>query len=332
VVENINMFVYCITNKIDKKQYVGITKRTVEARFLQHTTANRNNNSFLTKAIKQYSKENFTYITLEIVNDKKELVEKERYWIDKLNTIRPNGYNKHKGGTGGINEAIKLRMRAVICKNTRESYSSVQDAADKLSLNRTNISAVCRGLTDTAGGLSFEYVDKSLREASEKRKNDRINTRNNNVKIAMLKLNKTKALKIKCVNTGQIFESLIEASKIMNISVQSIHCVCNGYTNIAKGMKFEFIDSKRKCKADNISDVRQKKTNSQRLSSAINMGTINRKPVICLTTNILYGSIKEAALTLNIDGSSISRVIRGYAKTAGGMTFAYYTKKEENYE
>lgn len=55
----------------------------------------------LKRAIKKYGKENFFQEILEYNSSKEENSQREVYWIQKLNTLVPNGYNVDKGGTGG---------------------------------------------------------------------------------------------------------------------------------------------------------------------------------------------------------------------------------------
>jgi hypothetical protein len=55
----------------------------------------------LNAAIKKYGKENFKKEIIDTADDIIELNEKEKYWIEKLNSIVPNGYNIASGGDGG---------------------------------------------------------------------------------------------------------------------------------------------------------------------------------------------------------------------------------------
>ena len=59
----------------------------------------------------------------------------------------------------------KIRMnnplkREVICSNG-EIYESINDAAIKLNLNRSNISAVCNGRREKTNGLIFKFNDET---------------------------------------------------------------------------------------------------------------------------------------------------------------------------
>jgi group I intron endonuclease len=88
--------VYLITNIENKKQYVGITKFSIEERFLQHTRRG----FILTEAIKKYGKDNFYIDLIEEVESAERAYELEPYYIKKYDTKVPNGYNLTDGGDG----------------------------------------------------------------------------------------------------------------------------------------------------------------------------------------------------------------------------------------
>jgi group I intron endonuclease len=98
------VFIYIITNNINKKVYIGQAKN-VKRRWTTHLYYAKTNrgNSIIHKAIRSYGAENFKYIVLEIVSDKKEANEKEIYYIEKYKSTCPeNGYNITKGGLGHV--------------------------------------------------------------------------------------------------------------------------------------------------------------------------------------------------------------------------------------
>lgn len=99
-------FIYIITNKVNQKQYVGKTVRSLKLRFKQHCQdAKRGYKYALQKAIRKYGVDNFEIIKLEKIEAKNYLKlntllsNKEIYWISKLNTYG-KGYNMTKGGDG----------------------------------------------------------------------------------------------------------------------------------------------------------------------------------------------------------------------------------------
>ena len=87
--------VYCITNHLNGKQYVGITGRSLEQRFAEHCKAE----SYIGKAIRKHGVENFTIKEIDEANTRQDLFEKEMMWIDKLGTFG-RGYNLTLGGDG----------------------------------------------------------------------------------------------------------------------------------------------------------------------------------------------------------------------------------------
>ena len=81
-------YIYCITNLINRKQYVGKTTNTIEERFKEHCRDSRKercNRRPLYDAMNKYGIENFKIEELEQVDDPTLLSSKEKYWIKELN-------------------------------------------------------------------------------------------------------------------------------------------------------------------------------------------------------------------------------------------------------
>lgn len=91
------MEIYLITDQTNGKQYVGQTTQTKEKRWSSHLVGDL----YVDCAIRKHGVENITLETLEYVYDKNLLDEKEKYWINKLDTLIPNGYNVLPGGDCG---------------------------------------------------------------------------------------------------------------------------------------------------------------------------------------------------------------------------------------
>lgn len=87
--------IYVITNKINKKQYIGQSK-CPDKRFKQHCgIGHRRDNSLVDKAIRKYGQENFT---MEILGWYENYNEMEKYYISIYKSLAPNGYNILAGG------------------------------------------------------------------------------------------------------------------------------------------------------------------------------------------------------------------------------------------
>lgn len=95
------MNIYKITNTLNGKLYIGQTKLTVEKRLEVHRkNAQKRTNRHLYDAMNHYGVENFHIEHLEITTVK-DADEREIFWIAKLGTRSPIGYNMTKGGGGG---------------------------------------------------------------------------------------------------------------------------------------------------------------------------------------------------------------------------------------
>lgn len=134
--------IYLITNKITKLQYVGLTVQLLERRWQYHIehayAGNIKSEDSLHAAIRKYGADNFNKREIDNGTTKKDLERKEKAWIEKLNTLVPNGYNISKGGvSGGSNK------KPTTVDNIR--FNSVSDAADHVAETRNiSISAAKR--------------------------------------------------------------------------------------------------------------------------------------------------------------------------------------------
>ena len=99
------MKVYCITNNINGKEYVGLTMRTIQERFIEHCKAE----SKIGRAIRKYGVENFTVKEIDTADNAEELWRKESHWIREKRTFE-TGYNMTDGGWNSVryNPFIKV--------------------------------------------------------------------------------------------------------------------------------------------------------------------------------------------------------------------------------
>lgn len=91
-------YIYLTTNLVNGNRYIG-----------QHKSQNVKDDYIgsgilLTKAIKKYGKENFIKNILCTCNNREELNEKEKYYINFFDAVNsPDYYNIASGGEGGLN-------------------------------------------------------------------------------------------------------------------------------------------------------------------------------------------------------------------------------------
>lgn len=87
-------YIYCITNLINNKRYVGKTTQLIEERFREHckdSQKERCEKRPLYDAMNKYGIENFKVECLEEIDDPAILSEREIYWIKELGTYGSNG-------------------------------------------------------------------------------------------------------------------------------------------------------------------------------------------------------------------------------------------------
>jgi group I intron endonuclease len=131
------MLVYRAINKVNGKQYIGYTTKTLKERISVHVYKSRcksNKHYFylFKQALRKYGIDNFQWEVLEECSTKKECFEKEIFYISKYNTISPNGYNLTKGGNGGLqSEETKLKISESVKKywNTHKDKNSLINAS-----------------------------------------------------------------------------------------------------------------------------------------------------------------------------------------------------------
>ena len=76
--------------------HIGQTKGTLSDRIIQHYKEKK---SYIGRALRKYGKENFSWYILCECSSKKELDDREKFYIQEYNT-RINGYNLTNGGDG----------------------------------------------------------------------------------------------------------------------------------------------------------------------------------------------------------------------------------------
>ena len=135
--------IYLVTHVESGKKYVGQTKQRLNRRWRNHYEsaekdpeiyeyAAKDQKRPLIAAIRKYGREAFTCESIDTADTIYELNEKEREWIQKLNTQVPNGFNDTSGGGGCIN----TRGKKLIIDG--QEFPSIADAAEYFGVNLDN--------------------------------------------------------------------------------------------------------------------------------------------------------------------------------------------------
>lgn len=186
--------IYLIKNDINDKVYIGQSVNAI-TRFSQHKSESKlkSNNMLIHKAIRKYGEEHFECIILE-----KQILDyddKEKYWIEKYDSIQPNGYNICIGGKGTgagvfhpsskIKDFETLTYIYDLLKNSGMTFKQI---GEKFDLSETQVSNINQGKNyfnsdfiyplrpnrkyslDLIKQLSYALkneLDKSLREVAD---------------------------------------------------------------------------------------------------------------------------------------------------------------------
>lgn len=98
--------IYKITNLVNGKIYVGLTKKDLDARWVWHQKDARNNqskssyNRALMRAIRKYGADNFCIEQIDSAPSRAKAGELEVFWIRELKAKGKGGYNMTDGGEG----------------------------------------------------------------------------------------------------------------------------------------------------------------------------------------------------------------------------------------
>jgi group I intron endonuclease len=112
--------IYVIKNAITGMQYVGQTTQDIYVRWRNHNS-DHSRCPYLFSALKKYGRESFILTIVDYAENKEELDDAEIYWVRKLNTMAPNGYNvKEPGGTRG---KLQQESKDKVAKSKRATLS-----------------------------------------------------------------------------------------------------------------------------------------------------------------------------------------------------------------
>lgn len=116
-------------------------------------------------------------------------------------------------------------------------------------------------------------------------------------------------IKVKCLETGVIYNSIYEAELQNGIDSSSIIKSCTGESYKAGGLTWRYADPK-------IAKIYEIYTKNRKDKT--------KKSVICLDNGKIYESATEAAKDVNGYASNIIKVCKGKNKTSAGFQWAYY--------
>lgn len=248
--------IYKITNIVNNKIYIGqsidIQERWYQYKYKAFDKNEKGYNSAIHLAMRKYGVENFL---IEIIEEcaPELLDERERFWIQELNCISPNGYNILEGGQGIRREPSRCKDCGVqIYKGSQRCKECSAKAQQKVNLTLTDLELAQlikeNGFSGVGRmyGVSDNAVKRwCVRYGIPSKKNDLIKWYNSKMGIVE-KIKKPVKIPVNQLDlqTGEIiqtFESATAAARSLGKEKGShITEVCKGIHKQAYGFGWEY--------------------------------------------------------------------------------------------
>jgi group I intron endonuclease len=251
-------YIYILTNKINGKKYVGQTTKEIKNRLYEHKhEANNRCKQIIHKAIKKYGWNNFDVTYFEC--SKEILDAMERILIYLWDTQIPNGYNAESGGC--INKSHSNETKEIIRQDHLKNkytvgdknyfydkhfygednpfYSKHHTDETKIKLSNANKGRFAGKNNSCYGKYGANhpaYGNKHSEETKQKiskAHKGKIVSEETKIKISK---------RVICIETGEIFNSIKNASKVKNIDASSISACCKGKLKTAGKLHWKYYE------------------------------------------------------------------------------------------
>lgn len=292
-------YIYKFTNKINGMSYIGQSINP-KKRYREHFYKSKNIKKipYFDRVARKYGQKNFTFEIIDSANNIEKTDQLEQYYIQKFNTIKPNGYNILKGGrtqkgawnSKPINE-FDLDGNYI---NTYESASYYYNFINK-SYKREGINRSCN--------LKTKYKERQFRYFGDEYPNKFIPSKSNH---------KTKVYQFDLDgNLIKEYETLKTASEETNTCRTTISGCIKGIYKTAGG----FVWSKNK--NINIFEINPKYINKTNIYKCDKNKNILEK----------YNNSKEAEIKNNFKHNSYKMILKKLDTNKPYMGYYWYRVK-----
>lgn len=255
-------YIYCFTNTINNKKYIGSTIQKPNIRYNQHiyNAFHKDTNQYhypLYEAIRKYGLEYFRFdILLEQDCDEQTIRDIERDYIIKYNTLSPNGYNQTLDTQHPINAIESYQKMSQTKRNNAKRiaevdknnnilhiWNSVADCAEQLNLSNRHIAQCCRGERHSVNGQYFYWLDDNNEliiptYVGNHYKGEKGTTQKQITNRKVAKLDKD------TLEILAIYDSLALAARENKCDDSGISKVCRNKRPTCGGFKWRYIDDK----------------------------------------------------------------------------------------
>jgi group I intron endonuclease len=206
------VYIYQIINRITNQSYIGQTTQDLYERWRQHKKK-KSNCRYLKAAFNKYGIEKFDFKLICIGFDNN-LNDLEIFYINKFNSIVPNGYNLRSGGNNGgkHNEETKRKISETLKKTL-----SITKRETKLGKPHTEETKIKLSNINKGKKCKIETIEKF-----------RMKTKHTVLQLDMSE------------NIINVFFNTVEAAKALGTTKNNICMVCNGKRKSAKGFIFRY--------------------------------------------------------------------------------------------
>ena len=252
--------IYCFTNLINGKKYIGSTIQAPNVRYNQHiyNVGHDGTHQYeypLYCAIRKYGIENFKFEVIfqtECSEEEIRLIEAD--YIHEFNTLAPNGYNQTTNTLHPIN-AIETYAKmsntkrelakkvALVDENNNiiKVFRSIADCAEELKINEKKVAACCRGERKTTQNKIFYWIDENnnliipeYRRDAYKGETGTTQKQITNRQVAKIDKNTNEIL--------AIYHSIALASREYSCDSSAISKVCRGLRARCGGFKWKYVE------------------------------------------------------------------------------------------
>lgn len=189
--------------------------------------------------------------------------------------------------------------RPIICVETGVVYNSIKEASTSCGVCRTSLTKCCSRQAIVVGGYHWAYLD----EYGDDWTAPILSTKENG---------EWRRRKILCVETGDVWESIVDCSIETGIRAQNLSKVCKDHQT-AKGKHYAYLDDY----GDLWKPAEPYNANRRAQCST------RKKEVYCLQTNRFYKSATECANELGIPIQCVSKCAKGESTQTHGYNFCY---------
>lgn len=259
--------IYCYTNKVNGKKYVGQTINTLTVRSKTDGSGYSTKYKF-GKAIAKYGWEMFECEVLETVESDTESIKEqldalERFYVAKFDSYK-NGYNSTPGGGGKGRECSmetreRIRQaqvnRSPMPEETRRKISATNKGKKKANTeNYKKAAAKRKGIPlseETRAKVSKSQLARINSDSYKHPNTGKPLSEETKLKISKAHLGKdpwNKGLtgtlpgrQIRCLETEAVYPSIVVAANDIGILPQSISQAVRGITKTAGGYHWEYV-------------------------------------------------------------------------------------------